>query len=64
MTKSAKNPQKAASDQEEYEAMKAHSNSGSNTHSGQGMEYVDRKNISGEEAARRAADGSARGHNS
>jgi len=52
-TKSAKTPQKAARDQEEYEAQKAHSKSGSNTHSGTGMEYVDRKNIHGEERVRR-----------
>jgi len=51
--KSAKTPQKAAQDQEEYEAQKAHSNSGSNTHSGMGMEYIDRKNIHGEEKLRR-----------
>lgn len=28
---------------EDYEARKEHSNSGSNTHSGQGMEYITRK---------------------
>ncbi|KAF2201627.1 hypothetical protein GQ43DRAFT_471623 [Delitschia confertaspora ATCC 74209] len=32
--------------QEDYEARKEYSNSGSNTHSGQGMEYVTRKNHS------------------
>ncbi len=37
---------KAQQKQEEYEERKAHSNSGSNTHSGQGMEYVTRKNHS------------------
>lgn len=51
--KSAKTPQKAAQDQEDYEAQKEHSNSGSNTHSGTGMEYVDRKNIKGDEKQRR-----------
>ncbi|RYN69567.1 hypothetical protein AA0118_g416 [Alternaria tenuissima] len=51
--KSAKTLQKAARDQEDYEAQKEHSKSGSNTHSGTGMEYVDRKNIKGEEKQRR-----------
>lgn len=53
MQKSHKTPQKAAQDQEDYEAMKAHSKSGSNTHEGTGMEYMDRKNISGGEKQRR-----------
>lgn len=45
--KSAKGPQKAQQDQEDYERRKEHSNSGSNTHSGTGMEYVDKKNAHG-----------------
>lgn len=41
--KSHKSAVKAAQDHAEYEARKEHSNSGSNTHSGKGMEYVTRK---------------------
>ncbi|KAJ9651320.1 hypothetical protein H2198_009386 [Neophaeococcomyces mojaviensis] len=37
---------KAQQKQEDYEARKEHSNQGSNTHSGQGMEYVTKKNHS------------------
>lgn len=39
----SKTAAKAERDQEDYEARKEHSNSGSNTHSGSGMEYVTRK---------------------
>ena len=57
--KSAKGPQKAQQDQEEdYEARKEHSNSGSNTHKGQGMDYVDRNNHGGgNDVQRRRGDG-------
>ncbi|KAB2105556.1 hypothetical protein AG0111_0g6082 [Alternaria gaisen] len=51
--KSAKTPQKAARDQEDYEAQKEQSKSGSDTHSGTGVEYVDRKNIKREKKQRR-----------
>ena len=47
--KSNKSAAKAAQDQEDYEARKEHSNSGSNTHSGKGMEYVTRKTGSSRE---------------
>ncbi|KAF2243383.1 hypothetical protein BU26DRAFT_570080 [Trematosphaeria pertusa] len=39
----SKSAMKQHQDQEDYEARASHSNSGSNTHSGQGMEYVTRK---------------------
>ncbi|KAK4943433.1 hypothetical protein LTR10_016924 [Elasticomyces elasticus] len=39
-------PPKQQQKKEDYEARKEHSNSGSNTHSGKGMEYVTRKNHS------------------
>ncbi|KAJ4403129.1 hypothetical protein N0V91_006705 [Didymella pomorum] len=42
--KSAKNPQKAQQDQIDYEAGKEHSNSGSDTYEGAGMDYVGQKN--------------------
>ncbi|KAL1641867.1 hypothetical protein SLS61_009931 [Didymella pomorum] len=56
--KSAKNPQKAQQDQEDYEARKEHSNSGSNTHEGAGMDYVGQKNAHrGNDVQRRKEDG-------
>lgn len=56
--KSAKSAQKAQRDQEDYEARKEHSNSGSNTHKGTGMDYVDRKNAhGGNDVQRRWEDG-------
>jgi hypothetical protein len=56
--KSSKTPQKAQQDQEDYEARKEHSNSGSNTHKGQGMDYVDRNNHGdGNNVQRRREDG-------
>jgi hypothetical protein len=56
--KSAKGPQKAQQDQEDYETRKEHSNSGSNTHKGTGMDYVDRKNAhGGNDVQRRREDG-------
>jgi len=42
--KTSKTPQTQARDNADYEARKEHSNSGSNTNEGQGMEYVSRKN--------------------
>ncbi|KAJ4992415.1 hypothetical protein SVAN01_02124 [Stagonosporopsis vannaccii] len=56
--KSAKGPQKAQQDHEDYERRKEHSNSGSNTHKGQGMDYVDRKNAgAGNDVQRRREGG-------
>ncbi|KAJ4371917.1 hypothetical protein N0V86_008471 [Didymella sp. IMI 355093] len=56
--KSAKGPQKAQQDQEDYETRKEHSNSGSNTNKGTGMDYVDRKNAhGGNDVQRRREDG-------
>ncbi|KAG9198902.1 hypothetical protein G6514_009278 [Epicoccum nigrum] len=51
-------PQKAQRDKEDYEARKEHSNSGSNTHRGTGMDYMGRKNAHrGNDVQRRREDG-------
>ena len=56
--KSAKGPQKAQQDQGDYGAREKHSNSGSNTHNGTGVDYVDRKNThGGNDVQRRREDG-------
>lgn len=46
----SKTTQTQERDQADYEARKEHSNSGSNTHEGQGMEYVSRKKGSAHDA--------------
>ncbi|KAJ9629332.1 hypothetical protein H2203_001705 [Taxawa tesnikishii (nom. ined.)] len=48
--------------QEDYEARKEHSNSGSNTHSGQGMEYVTRKTHSSREDEQGLGKEATHGH--
>jgi hypothetical protein len=59
--KSSKTPQKAQQDHEDYEARKEHSNSGANTHKGQGMDYVPRNNHGdGSNVQRRREDGNSK----